>query len=109
MTTLSGRKQETKEWNDRTARILSERKEKGEKQHRLAVWGPSARLAIKKQAAQTMAKLAMPKAVCDSVRGRMMRVLLEEHDTILKSFWAQKLGTKAVEMRLRGPRQCRAS
>jgi len=46
-----------------------------------------------------MAKLAMPKATWDGVRGRMMRVLLEEHDTILKSFWAQKLGTKAVGMR----------
>ena len=46
-----------------------------------------------------MAKLAMPKAIWDGVRGRMMKVLLEEHDTILKSFWAQKLGTKAVGMR----------
>ena len=46
-----------------------------------------------------MAKLAMPKATWDGVRGRMMRVLLEEHDTILKSFWAQKLGTQAVRMR----------
>jgi len=25
----------------------------------------------------------------------MMRVLLKEHDTILKSFWAQKLRTKS--------------
>ena len=46
-----------------------------------------------------MAKLAMPKATWDGVRGRMMRVLLEEHDIILKSFWAQKLGTQTVRMR----------
>ena len=47
-----GRKQETKEWKDRTARILFKWKEKGESQHRRAVWGTSDRLAIKKQAAR---------------------------------------------------------
>ena len=31
---------------------------------------------------EAMAKLAMPKAAWDSVRGRMMTVLLEEQDTI---------------------------
>jgi hypothetical protein len=48
---------------------------------------------------KTMTKLAMPKATWDGVRGRMMKVLMEEHDTILTSCWAQKLGTKAVGMR----------
>jgi hypothetical protein len=55
---------------------------------------------------KAMAKLAMPKAVWDGVRGRMMKVLLEEHDTILKSFWAQKK-KKSGGDELRGPRQCR--
>jgi len=48
---------------------------------------------------EAMAKLAMPKSTWDGVRGRMMRVLVEEHDTFLKSFWAQKLGTQVVGMR----------
>jgi len=49
-------------------------------------------------------KLAMPNAAWDSVRGRVMRVLLEEHDNILQSFWAQKFGTKNSGDALRGPR-----
>ena len=40
---------------------------------------------------EAMKKLAMPKATWDSVRRKMMRILLEEFDTILKSYWAQKL------------------
>ena len=39
-----------------------------------------------------MKKLAMPKVTWDSARRKMMRILLEEFDTILKSYWAQKLG-----------------
>ena len=47
-----GRRQDTKEWNDRTDRILFRWTVKGEQSRRRAIWGPSARLAIKKQAAQ---------------------------------------------------------
>ena len=43
---------------------------------------------------EAMKKLAMPKATWDGARRKMMRILLEEFDTILKSYWAQKLGAK---------------
>ena len=48
---------------------------------------------------EAMEKLAMPKAIWHNVRGKMMGVLLEEHDTISKSFWAQKLERRVVGMR----------
>ena len=122
-----GRRQDTKEWNDRTDRILFRWTVKGEQSRRRAIWGPSARLAIKKQAAQRELQRTMAAAtrkwgqehwmgpdLCGKSPDEETTKLIKKHWWDPESVWQEvctnerrKEGVTVVKFRQRGGKRPR--